>query len=731
MTAGTGLASESALAASSTAAAAAGTSKLTTSAGTMSTVTSGGAAATARHVVIVGISGLRWTDVSASVTPNLWRAAEEGSVGSLVDYAVIPHTCPADGWLVLNAGTRAKTQHTEKGPCGALPTVVSRAGSTSGIAAASVPAMSSLAAYNKQFHYDPKWGLLASAVGSGGCATAVGPGAALALASAGGDVGSYLASPDSTTGPTLSRCALTVVDLGAMPSASGGGGAAERAAAVRKADAELGAIVAELPSDTTLMVTAPGSVTMPPHLQVTIVSGAGYRAGLLDARSTKQAGVVVLTDLTPTVLHWLGRTAPPGLTGAQLTRGDRSSLTSAIRALVGRDTAEQVWTSTHNRFFLIYALADAAVFGGIGLIFWGGQEGQRRRRARLWRTAGVFATAVPVGTFLADMVPWWLQAHPAVWLYGLALGWAVLISAVALLLGPWRRDPLGPLGDVCLLTVAMLGIDVVTGSRLQLETPFGLTLLEAGRFYGIGGEAIGIYAIAGLAGAAWLGIALLRRRGKRDAVLAVSAVALFAVVASGWPGTGAKGGGTIMMVPCFLLLIMAVAGARITWRRAVGIALSGLVLFAVFALLSYFVPGAGSDLGVFAGNLLHGHPGGTLDRKISSNIGSLKVNAYSPLIPVVVVVTGLMLWRPSWFALRTVPRAYAAEPLLRPALGVIWLAALLGWFANDSGIIVTASALPLALPLGIAMLASVSNQDRGARYLDTAIAGSSVVGKAN
>jgi hypothetical protein len=390
-----------------------------------------------------------------------------------------------------------------------------------------------------------------------------------------------------------------------------------------------------------------------------------------------------------------------------------------------------VWTSTHNRFFLIYALADAAVFGGIGLIFWGGREGQRRRRARLWRTAGVFASAVPVGTFLADMVPWWLQAYPAVWLYGLALGWAVLISAVALLLGPWRRDPLGPLGDVCLLTVAVLGIDVVTGSRLQLETPFGLTLLEAGRFYGIGGEAIGIYAIAGLAGAAWLGVALLRRRGKRDAVLAVSAVALFAVVASGWPGTGAKGGGTIMMVPCFLLLIMAVAGARITWRRAVGIALSGLVLFAVFALLSYFVPGASSDLGVFAGNLLHGHPGGTLDRKISSNIGSLTVSAYSPLIPVVVVVTGLMLWRPSWFALRTVPRAYAAEPLLRPALGVMWLTALLGWFANDSGIIVTASALPLALPLGIAMLASVSYQDRGARYLDTAIAGSSVVGKAN
>jgi hypothetical protein len=722
--AGTSLASAPALAVSAPAGSAIAANRVVAAA-------SGSAAGTARHVVVVGISELRWSDVSSAATPNLWRAAQDGAVGSLVDYAVIPHTCPVDAWLTLNAGARATEQHGEKGACPPLPTVVSEPNGARVPASARIGAMPGLVAYNQGLHYGPQWGLLASAAGPGGCATAVGPGAALALTDASGNVGSYLASPGDVTGQTLGRCALTVVDLGVLTSGTGGSAGTGRAALVRKADAELGRIMSELPPDTTLMVTAPGSVTMPPHLQATIVSGAGYRAGLLDARSTKQAGVVVLTDLTPTVLHWLGRTAPSGLTGSRLTRADRASLAVVIRGLVGRDTAEQVWTSTHNKFFVIYALADVAVFAGIGLILWGGQEERRRRRARSWRSAGVFAAAVPVGTFLADMVPWWMKSHPAVWLYGLGLGWAAGIGLVALLLGPWRRDPLGPLGDVCLLTVAVLGIDVVTGSRLQLETPFGLTLLEAGRFYGLGGEAIGIYAIAGLAGAAWLGMTLLRQHGRRAAVLAVSAVALFAVVASGWPGTGAKGGGTIMMVPCFLLLLMAVAGARITWRRAVAIALSGLVLLAVFSLLSYFVPGAGSDLGVFAGNLLHGQAGGTLDRKISSNIGSLTVSAYSPLIPVVVLVTGLMLWRPSWFMMRTVPRAYVAEPLLRPTMGVIWLAALLGWFANDSGIIVTASALPLALPLGIAMLASVSYQDRGARYLDTAVAGTSVVGKAS
>jgi len=198
-------------------------------------------------------------------------------------------------------------------------------------------------------------------------------------------------------------------------------------------------------------------------------------------------------------------------------------------------------------------------------------------------------------------------------------------------------------------------------------------------------------------------------------------VGLFAVFASGWPGFGGKVGGTIAMVPCFLLLGMAMAGIRLNWRRVLLVAVSGLALFAVFALVSYLVPATGtSDIGSFADSTLHGHSGGLLLRKIDSNIGSLSVNAFSPLIPIVVLVTGLMLWRPAWFGLKTVPLAYAAEPLTRALLGVIWLLPALGWLADDSGVIVPAAALPFALPLGIAILAAAAYSDHAARYRGTA-----------
>jgi len=49
----------------------------------------------------------------------------------------------------------------------------------------------------------------------------------------------------------------------------------------------------------------------------------------------------------------------------------------------------------------------------------GGQPDRRRRRAALWRIAGTVTGAIPAGSFLANLVPWWLMSHPAIWQYGL------------------------------------------------------------------------------------------------------------------------------------------------------------------------------------------------------------------------------------------------------------------------------------------------------------------------
>ena len=511
------------------------------------------------HVVVVGLSGLRWSDVSPTATPTLWRLAGQGSVGTLVDYAVLPLTCPADGWLTLNAGARAQSDHTNAA-CGAFPAVDPRRQP-----APRSPACPRCRPTTSSSTTTP----------TGACwpaPRAAPPPSARAprwpWPTRTGHVASYLPSAAGPSAAVLARCPLTVVDLGI--------GYAERSAVLASWTPNSPVSWRTCPRHHAARHRARRHRPSRPHLQLTLVGGPGYQAGLLHASSTRQPGLVVLTDLTPTVLGWLGHPVPAGIVGAQLTRGSRGSLSSAVRSLAGRDTAEQVWRSTHDEFFWAYALADTLVMAAIGLAFWGAAEDRRRQRARWWRLAGVFAVSAPVSTFLANVVPWWQFAHPAAGLYAISVALTVVIAGAALLVTR-RLDPLAPFGVVCLLTVAVLGLDVMTGSRLQMETPFGLSVLEAGRFYGIGNEALGIYGVTGLFGAAWLGLRALRRDppGPAPGRGLVAVVAAFAVFASGWPGFGGKVGGTIAMVPCFLLLArggrdQAELAPDAAWSRSAG-----------------------------------------------------------------------------------------------------------------------------------------------------------------
>jgi hypothetical protein len=673
-------------------------------------------AAQAGPVVIVGISGLNWSLVTPSATPALWRLAGAGSVGSLVDYAQLPVACPADGWLVLNSAARARGPR----PCDALPLVVRAGGG------ARVPALPAIIRANDPYRESPAWGLLGSLAG---CATAVGPGAALALAAPSGAVPSYLPSAADLSRAVLARCPLTVVDLGQVESTE-----RVRASAI---DRQLARLTAELPAGTLLLVTAPGAAAGqaagsapagPPHLMSVVVSGPGFSGGLLNSTATRRPGIVTLTDLTPTVAGWLGKQVPWGTVGARITRSDRGGLDATVTSLRTRDTAEQVWIATHGWFFIGYAVVVVLGFGVPAAMFCGAGPDRRARRARCWRVAGAAAAAVPLGSFLAKLAQWRRLDHPAWWLYGLTAAWTLLLTAAVLgipgLRGPWRRDPLGPIGVLCAATLLVLAADVMTGSRLQLDAPYGLSLLVSGRYYGIGNDALGVYCVSALVAAAWIA-GLVRRPA-----LAAGLTGLLAVVASGWPGFGAKAGGTIALVPCLVLLIAWLAGLRLRRRIALPVALSGLAVFLAFAVISFLLPAAGiSDMGAFAADLLHGRAGGLLQRKASANVGSLTTSTFGWLIPVVAVAAAAALWRPAALRLRTIACAFDTRPLLGILAWLCWLVLVIGWFADDSGVIVPAAALPFAIPLTIGMASSVSAAAGGARYFGSALAGPSVAGR--
>src|SRR5674476_1641644 len=136
---------------------------------------------------------------------------------------------------------------------------------------------------------------------------------------------------------------------------------------------------------------------------------------------------------------------------------------------------------------------------------------------------GTVAATVPISTFLANLLPWWRFSMPLV---SVVVSVAIFVTVISLLalLGPWRQRLFGPVAVVSASTVAVLAVDVMTGSRLQLSSLLGLQPLVGGRFYGMGNVTFAVFATATLLLCIVVGNHLLTVRQPSMAAAAVAVI---------------------------------------------------------------------------------------------------------------------------------------------------------------------------------------------------------------
>ena len=757
-----------------------------------------GMAATAKpsgHVVVVNIDGLMWGDITQAGMPALFSLVGKSDGASLVTRGAGTTACPADGWLTLNSGTRSSGGMLYAYPggtplvtalittpnhfCAALPATPTTTGPYT------IPNFASYTAANSAYTYAPVFGSLEEPIAkAGGCVAASGAGALLGAADSTGQVSNYLGAPGSLTTAGLSQCALTLVDLGGqneMPRTLPKYQPAspyQRAAAYSIIDAQLARLVAHLPSDATLVIAGLTDSTFTSHLHAVLVSGRAAGTDFNGAKwlyttSTRRAGLVQTLDLTPSLLSWVGlsqsqivNAAGKPFTGAVITTAGSTPRTPAGTVVTQSwvSVAETVFNSTNENFIAFMAHAIAALAWAAGLVFvavrWlperlsPGRFAARWAPLSHWRTAALailagwaalLAASVPA-SFLADFVPWPGSANPAGTLYHSIIGISVLIAAAVWALWwftPLRARPLAPVGLIGCLTLAIIAVDVMTGSNLQAQTPYGLSYVIAGRFYGIGNSAVGVYCAAAMVASAWVASLLMPsgsgasiaahvwprtfrealtgwlrravpgrmglttlpqadRSQRRRAVLAVALIALFATAACGDPQWGSKFGGTIAMVPGFVLLLFLVAGLRITWRKLLLVAISGVVVVSGFAVVNYLQPAAErSHFGNFVGSLFDGTWTTTIHRKIETNLGSINNDWFSHYVPWLLFWSLVAVVAPRLIGSRSLARVYALQPFLRCALFLSLITVVLATFVDDSGILVPKMALFFAVPLAV------------------------------
>lgn len=240
---------------------------------------------TGSRVVLVGIPGLTW-DVIDEQAPTLQRLADAGGSAALVARAAAEVACTEDAWLTVGSGERAGGAG-----CAAGPGPGRYAGSD----------------------LEPDLTVLAEAASAADTCVAT-----YGLRRVPGEERAHPVTEEGLLGqPELDpACRIHLVE---GPRVEEG----DRSEAVPKIDAALAALLAEQPEGTKVVVAGMGQTAGRAEAQVLVVgdpergvgsspdavrgegTGADERASdatLLTSGSTRQAGLVQLVDLTPTLL---------------------------------------------------------------------------------------------------------------------------------------------------------------------------------------------------------------------------------------------------------------------------------------------------------------------------------------------------------------------------------------------------------------------------------------------
>jgi hypothetical protein len=654
-------------------------------------------AAAAGGVVVVGVAGLRWSDVSVTATPVLASLVDGGAVGALsVRAAPAPPrvTCPGEGWLTLGAGGYAAVTAQHLPGCvgrHAPPVTVadreSDRGTPDGVTAR-VAELPRLARLNAGLRFGARPGLLGDAAP---CAVAVGPGAALAVADRNGIVDRYVPALPADPRPLFTGCPLTVVDLGSLP--GGPTGFADRGGWLAGVDRALATIVAARPPGSTLLVLGvAGSTGDPaPRLHLAAMDGPSVDPGWLRSPSTRRTPYLQLSDIAPTVLGLLGVDAPPGAAGLPVRGGGTGrpqGVDATVAALVDLDRAAGAQRAAVAPFFAWYGALLLLVFGTYALT---------RRRGGAHRTAAaraaLFLAAVPAGTFLANLVPWWRAPYPMV-----AAGAATLVAAGLIVaagsFGPWRARPALVVAAV---TAVVLSADALSGATLQINSMLGYNPLVAGRFVGFGNLAFAVFATASLLAAAAAAGELRHRRAGAVLVVAAGVVAL---AVDGAPGWGADFGGVLTLAPAFAVLALLTAGAAVRPVRLVLAGAAGMVTaIGIGALDALRPPQSRSHFGRFVAGLGDGTAAATVHRKLDANLDLLFSGPHTvAALLLTAAVSGWLIRSPA-----PVAALYDRVPWLRPALLSAVAMAWIAFATNDSGVAIPLVAMLVAAPTVLAV----------------------------
>lgn len=682
------------------------------------------------HVVVLALPGVTWRDIQRVEPPAITNAVENGASGSMSVRTNSSRTSLASGFVTIGAGARVDGGLTTGGPAetaadglvtadvavGGFGEVRARAddqgyGARPGALAQALD-VPVFAVGNGDlgkpvpapFGYG-RWSLLAAMDATGVVDRAAtddqllvaDPSAPYAVVT---DEEVLEGALDVALAP---RCSVVIVEQGDLTRADQFSTAQlesptqQRDEALMKSDELLAELASRLDLDRDLLLVV--SPTSPAykeeaHLGIAVAMGPGFDPGAtLESASTRRAGIVTLPDVAPTILEHLGVGRPAAMNGraffAAPAKGD------PFEGGVNLDREATFIDEVKGPVNAVFVAFQVIVYALILILLaWRERRGGVGATAQRWlETAGLAVVAFPVASFLAGVV----RGHElGVVLFALLLVAidAALVAAATLAL----RDPLDRLLALSAFTLAVLAADLMTGSRLQLNTVFGYSPIVAGRFAGAGNI---VFAVLGAVTIVTGALVAYRWRGARRALIYVGLLFGAVIVVDGAPQFGSDVGGILALVPALGLTWLLLSGRRPSVSLLLLAGLAAVAVLGIFLVIDLSRPaGSQTHLARLWLDVVERGPEtlwDTLVRKAEANVRVFTSTIYTFFIPPALLVLGYLLRRPSgrW------QRLAASYPRLRAGLVGGLVLAVLGFAVNDSGVVIPAVVLSFLVPMAL------------------------------
>lgn len=484
-------------------------------------------------------------------------------------------------------------------------------------------------------------------------------------------------------------------------------------------------------------------------LELQVVMDSRYPGTLLTSTSTRQPGLITNLDVTIALMDSSKEYDRPTQIGSSIGAEPSDGARGHVRALSAQAVLIDRFTPP-----AVGTIALLAVVGGALLAF----AVLRGPRPFSMATGCAFATAaismVSAG-FIISAIPWGTSSQPGLLFAGgimlgglafamiplLAVGGASLWRARRMSHPVWsgtdqpantsgasigqaagmeravampQQGPVAwPIGMMPAIAAAVLGavilLDSLTGSRLQLTSLLGNQPLYGGRFYGISNHLAGILLAAWIMGliALFAVRPALRRRWR---VLITGLSGLVVLLIAALPRFGADAGSAILFGPVLILALIAVAGVRLrTGHLFAALAAGGALVVAVAAFDYLRGPDNWSHLGLFISTVIT-DPAAALAQQVDRVTRMLEPLWVMPLlaIPVVLAIIAVTV-----LVLRS-RRMRAWDAQVPGARGLRTAGMLGAWFGaltNDTGLVLLTAAYVLGTVVQLALVSSSAGRE--------------------